>query len=266
MRSHENEPISNLSGFGKTLIINGQDSQSLRDKRYEPVEFKSDGHWSKCLKVIDSSVLRIRYKFARQPSQRLGCSITNPWQLYFKRNRGLYLMVVWLIGLSAAGKTTIGKQLYDTLKPSHPNLVFIDGDDIRKVFGNDLGHTMEDRLKNAERICRLCKYFASQGIHVVCSILSLFPESREWNRNNIPDYFEVYIKAPMAALENREFKGLYRDFEQGKITGVVGKDIPFAEPNQPDLVLDNSQARTDFAPLVDEIRQAIQKTGILEVA
>ena len=83
-------------------------------------------------------------------------------------------MVVWIIGLSGAGKTTLGVEVVSQAKPLIPNLVFIDGDVIREIFGNDLGYSIEHRLRNAERISRLCKFLEDQNIVVVCAILSLF--------------------------------------------------------------------------------------------
>ena len=101
-------------------------------------------------------------------------------------------MVVWIIGLSGAGKTTLAEKVVEKISSCKTNVVLIDGDMIRDVFGNDLGHTLEDRRQNADRICRLCRFLDNQGIHVVCAILSLFPESRLWNRENIKNYYENY--------------------------------------------------------------------------
>ena len=67
-------------------------------------------------------------------------------------------MVIWIIGLSGAGKTTLAKEVVAKIGSSKTNVVLIDGDMIREVFGNDLGHTLEDRRQNGERICRLCKF------------------------------------------------------------------------------------------------------------
>lgn len=155
-------------------------------------------------------------------------------------------MVVWLIGLSGSGKTTLGRELSRLLKTDHPNTVFLDGDEVREVFGHTLGHTVEDRRRNAERITRLCDYLNRQGIHVVCAILSIFHESQRWNREHLKDYFEVYIDAPLEQLQARDTKGLYRAAARGELKHVVGVDIPFPPPCRPDVVVRNDGSFEEF--------------------
>ena len=107
-------------------------------------------------------------------------------------------MVVWIIGLSGAGKTTFADQLLRELKSDGMhNVVNLDGNVIREVFGNHLGYTIEDRRKNASRISALSKFLDEQGIHVVSPILSLFQSKRDWNRDHIRNYFEVFIDVPI---------------------------------------------------------------------
>ena len=96
--------------------------------------------------------------------------------------------------MPGSGKTSIGSELFDQLKKTHSNCVFIDGDDVRNIMMNDLGHSIYDRKINANRIRNLCKHLDSQNINVICSILSLFEEDRAWNRANYQEYFEVYLK------------------------------------------------------------------------
>lgn len=162
-------------------------------------------------------------------------------------------MVIWLIGMSGAGKTFIGRPLADRLRGRGRPVVFLDGDVLREVFGNDLGHTIEDRRKNAGRVSRLCRMIASQGIDVVCAILSIFPESQRWNREHIPGYFEVFVDVPVDELRARDAKGLYAAAARGEARDVVGVDIPFPRPAQPDLTLYNGEPVRPVDELVDDI-------------
>ena len=136
----------------------------------------------------------------------------------------------------------MAESLYGDLKPGLPNLVLIDGDVIRKVFGDDVGHTLEGRKKNADRICSLCKFFDTQKIHAICAVLSIFHESQEWNRANLTSYFEVFIDTPFERLLDMDGKGLYKKARAGEIKNVVGVDIPFPAPKRPDLVIRNDGA------------------------
>ena len=162
-------------------------------------------------------------------------------------------MVTWMIGLSRAGKTTLSKLLYDRLKPHVNNLVLLDGDIIRELFRNDVDHTIEGRRKNAERLSHLSKFLSDQNIHVIAAVLSIFPEWQAWNRKNIIAYQEVYIKASIDVLEKRDINNLYFQAKSGKIKNVVGIDIPFPEPENPDLVIENNIERSDFSSMLEEV-------------
>jgi len=162
-------------------------------------------------------------------------------------------MIIWLIGLSSAGKTTIGRALYEQLTADRNDVLFLDGDQVREVWGDDLGHTREDRYENGWRYCRLGKLLDDQGLHAVCCILSLFEEHRAWNRSNLSSYFEVYLDVPMETLKDRDAKGLYAKAEADEIDNVVGVDIPFEEPEAPDMVLSNDDPGTDPAEIADRI-------------
>ena len=148
-------------------------------------------------------------------------------------------MVVWIIGLSGAGKTTLANEVVACTRNVEPKVVLIDGDMVREVFGNDLGHTMKDRRTNAWRICKLCKLLDDQGINVVCAILSLFPENRSWNRKNLKSYYEVFIDTPMQDLVFRDPKRIYSRFNRGEIHDVAGMDLEFLRPNNADLIINN---------------------------
>lgn len=167
-------------------------------------------------------------------------------------------MVTWIIGLAGAGKTTIGREVHRLLQLEKPNVLFLDGDHVRHIMGNDLGHDLEDRRQNAWRICRMCQYLDNQGIDVVCSILSIFREHQDWNRTAFQQYLEVFVEVPMSELRQRDQKGLYSDAEAGRIKDVAGVDLPFTPPNA-DLVLSNGsplRPPTELAQIVvDKIKE-----------
>lgn len=149
------------------------------------------------------------------------------------------MTVTWIIGLSGAGKTTVAREVVRQLRDDGTHVVQLDGDGLREVWGDDLGHTSADRLVNAWRICRLCKFLDRQGVDVVCAILSLFAETREWNRRELSRYVEVFLDVPMEELKARDPRGLYRAAAEGRASDVAGVDLPFDRPRGSDLVLDN---------------------------
>ena len=157
--------------------------------------------------------------------------------------------VYFFTGLSGAGKTTLGGLFCRRLKNTKPNVVYLDGDEIRPVFGEDSGYTQEDRLRWAGRIFRVCKMLSDQGIDVICCSIAMFESVREWNRKNIENYKEIYIKVKRETLLARNQKGLYTSGHH-----VVGVDLPFDEPKHPDLVIENDGGQTSLE-LVEQIEK-----------
>ena len=155
-------------------------------------------------------------------------------------------MVIWLIGLSGAGKTTLAEKVVNESNMTGSKTILIDGDIIRKIFNNDLGYSLDDRLKNAQRICQLCKFLDDNGINVVCAILSIFPQSREWNRKNIKNYYEVFIDTTIEQLIERDVKGIYKKYREGEISNVAGMDIEFPIPENPDLIIKNNKSEKEL--------------------
>ena len=148
-------------------------------------------------------------------------------------------MVVWIIGLSGSGKTTLAQEITSLLRQEGRIVALVDGDVIREIFQNDVDYSLEGRRRNANRICELCRFLEDQGILVICSILSIFQESRDWNRENFQNYFEVYIDAPVEQLISRDSKGLYSKYLRGEVQSVAGMDLDFPIPTAPDLTIKN---------------------------
>ncbi|MEI7611261.1 MAG: adenylyl-sulfate kinase [Betaproteobacteria bacterium] len=173
-------------------------------------------------------------------------------------------MVIWIIGLSGSGKTTLANLVVERLRQKGEKVVLLDGDSIRTLFGNDVDHSIDGRRRNAERLSALSKFISDQGIHVVAAVLSIFPEWQLWNRESITDYSEVYVKASMQTLLRRDIKNLYARALAGEIDNVVGVDIPFPEPERPELVIDNDLDRIEFDSLVNDIMNLPPARKVLE--
>ncbi len=130
--------------------------------------------------------------------------------------------VFWFTGLSGAGKTTLADLVAKRFRMRGEVVVLLDGDELRPVFnfstGSSTNHTPKQRLALGKQYGRLCKMIAEQGVTVVIATISLFNEVHKWNRANLPNYFEVYIKVPLNELRRRDPKGIYQKFDAGALT------------------------------------------------
>ena len=170
-------------------------------------------------------------------------------------------MVVWITGLSGAGKSTLAQEVVNLVRQRIPNVALLDGDLVREALGNDLGYTIQDRKKNADRLCGLGKFLDDQGIHVVCAVLSLFPESREWNRQYLRNYYEVYVKTPLDSLMRRDGKRLYKRALAGEIE-LPGVNMDFSEPECPDLVIANKGSLENLLGYAPELAERICQSHV----
>jgi len=152
--------------------------------------------------------------------------------------------VIWITGLSGAGKSTLANEIVHKLRARGFPTVMLDGDVLRDVFGVDPGnsenHVRDRRLSLAKQYAHLCQVVASQGLTVVIATISLFREIHDWNRVNLPGYYEVYLNVPLDELKRRDSKGIYSRFDAGILKCVAGLDIPVDEPIASDWVVNFS--------------------------
>lgn len=157
-------------------------------------------------------------------------------------------IVIWITGLSGAGKTTLAESVARKIRKDGRNIIHLDGDILREILGSDANDTTslarDGRLELAMRYSRLCHLLSKQGVDVVISTISMFKQVHQWNRANISDYIEVYLKVPLNHLRHRDPKGIYSAFDQGLVRNVPGLDLVVDEPVDPNIILEFKDGMT----------------------
>jgi adenylylsulfate kinase len=147
--------------------------------------------------------------------------------------------VVWLIGLSGSGKSTIAEHLEAKLYDEGFLTQVLDGDNIRSGLNNNLGFSDADRLENIRRIAEVAKLFANCGIVTLASFITPTEAIRQMAKDIIGEdkYIEVYVSTSLETCEDRDVKGLYDKARQGIIKNFTGIDSVFETPNNSEIIL-----------------------------
>jgi adenylylsulfate kinase-like enzyme len=146
--------------------------------------------------------------------------------------------VIWCVGLSGAGKSTLCNAIRRRLAARGAPVVVLDGDAVREAFDNDLGYGEADRARQVGRLQRLAALLAEQRLVVLVAAVFSRPDLLAWNRERLPHYVEVYLRAPLASLEARDPKGIYARYRAGALQNLVGLDVRWHEPHSPDVTFD----------------------------
>jgi cytidine diphosphoramidate kinase len=143
--------------------------------------------------------------------------------------------VLWITGLSGAGKTTLCRKVVTHLREQGRKVLMLDGDELREVMGATTVHSRDERLELAMRYAHLCHMIVVQGFDVAIATISMFREVHEWNRDNLPGYVEIFLDVPMKELERRDPKNIYARAAKGELKNVAGVDFDVDKPQTPDV-------------------------------
>jgi bifunctional enzyme CysN/CysC len=171
--------------------------------------------------------------------------------------------VLWLTGLSGAGKSTIANLVERALHAAGVHTYVLDGDNVRHGLNQDLGFTPEDRVENVRRIAEVARLFADAGLVVLVSVISPFRQERHAARALVTpgEFAEIYVKASVETCELRDPKGLYRRARLGEIPNFTGISSPYEPPEAPELVIDTETSSAEAAAL--RIMEWMQERGIV---
>ena len=177
-----------------------------------------------------------------------------------KRQRGC---VLWLTGLSGAGKSTIANLVDKRLVALGRHTYLLDGDNVRHGLNKDLGFTAQDRVENIRRVAEVARLMADAGLITLVSFISPFRSERRMARDLLPagDFFEVYVDAPLAVAEARDPKGLYRKARRGELANFTGIDSPYEEPQAPEIRIDTTALSATEA--AERIVTHLERAGVL---
>ncbi|MDW8344922.1 MAG: adenylyl-sulfate kinase [Verrucomicrobiae bacterium] len=147
--------------------------------------------------------------------------------------------VIWLTGLSGAGKSTIATELERELFHMGVHTYVLDGDNIRHGLSANLGFSPEDRTENIRRVAEVAKLFADAGVLVITAFISPYRDDRRLARSIMRegDFVEVYVNAPIEVCEQRDPKGLYKKARAGQIKNFTGIDAPYEPPENPEIIV-----------------------------
>ncbi|MDT8340395.1 MAG: adenylyl-sulfate kinase [Longimicrobiales bacterium] len=141
--------------------------------------------------------------------------------------------MIWISGFSAAGKTTVGRDVERLLRVAGYQTVFLDGDQLRSILAHKWGYSADERQELARIYFRLGSHLSKQGLIVIVAAVAMFDEVRLWFRQNIHNGFEAYLRVPPEVRVQRDAhtKGLYRK--------NLLDNNQYTEPHDPDIIIDN---------------------------
>jgi bifunctional enzyme CysN/CysC len=151
--------------------------------------------------------------------------------------------VLWLTGVSGAGKSTFANLVDRKLTSLHRHTFLLDGDNLRHGLNSDLGFTEADRAENIRRVSEVAKLMTDAGLIVITAFISPFRAERDRVRAMMRpgEFFEIFIDTPLEVAEARDVKGLYKKARAGELKNFTGIDSPYEPPQSPELRIDTTK-------------------------
>ena len=202
--------------------------------------------------------------FALRRSQNVHWQALDVDQQMRSRQKGQRACVLWLTGLSGAGKSTIANRIEKKLTARGRHTYLLDGDNVRHGLNKDLGFTAQDRVENIRRVAEVSRLMVDAGLIVLVSFISPFRSERRMARALFAggEFFEVFVDTPLAEAERRDVKGLYKKARRGELKNFTGIDSPYEPPENPEIRIDTTAlAPEEAAERIIAYLEALGMTG-----
>jgi bifunctional enzyme CysN/CysC len=196
--------------------------------------------------------------FALRRSQNIHWQATEVDKDARARLNGHRPCVLWMTGLSGSGKSTIANVVERRLHALGVRTYLLDGDNVRHGLNKDLGFTAADRVENIRRTGEVAKLMVDAGLIVITAFISPFRSERRLARSMVADreFVEIFVDTPLAIVEERDPKGLYKKARRGELKNFTGIDSPYEIPETPELHIrtEEHDAEESAALIVDYLR------------
>jgi bifunctional enzyme CysN/CysC len=200
-------------------------------------------------KLSNATVAAGMIHFALRRAQNIHWQHVDVGRDVHATQKGQKAAVVWLTGLSGAGKSTIANLVEKKLLARGRHTFLLDGDNVRHGLNKDLGFTEADRIENIRRVGEVARLMSDAGLIVITAFISPFRAEREMVRGMMADgeFIEVHVDVPLEVAEQRDAKGLYAKARAGEIANFTGIDSPYEPPEAPDIHIDSTAMTAEAA-------------------
>ena len=203
-------------------------------------------------RVTNATVAAGMINFALRRSQNIHLQAIDVSREAHARMKNQQAAVLWLTGLSGAGKSTIANLVEKQLHRMNRHTFLLDGDNVRHGLNKDLGFTDADRIENIRRVGEVARLMTDAGLIVITAFISPFRAERAMVRAMMApgEFIEVHIDTPLAAAEARDVKGLYKKARAGQLKNFTGIDSPYEAPEAPEIRIDTTAMGAEDAALL----------------
>ncbi len=169
--------------------------------------------------------------------------------------------ILWLMGPTSAGKSTIAEHLVDHLRGAGGAAIHLDGDQVRGYFGDLIRFADKDRLRVVETLADLAGRTSEAGLTTVVAALTAQEDARRYVRQMLPDVIVIHVDCPIDVCMERDPKGLYRKAIDGEIETLIGYNEPYHPPQDPDMTIDTNTRSIDdgVTDILDKLARTRQE-------